>query len=100
MPYTKKNGDGKRQIDWSKIWESLIGGLLLVGVIGALNWFLVVHDLKTDMKNLKKDFDQQISYVFTQNSMIGKTIWHHIHPNEPCPWPEIDFPKDKNGGKE
>jgi hypothetical protein len=90
MPYTKKNGDGTRAIDWGKITETLIGGILLVLVLGTFNWFLVVRDLKRDMTDLKTDFKRGIGQVFTQNKMIGRTIWNHIHPNEPCPWPEID----------
>ncbi len=106
MPYTKKNGDGKTTLDWGKILEGIIGGVALVVVLGMANWFLVARDSRNEIRSLKqemrqgnmllrKDMKHGVALLGTQNSVIGKTVWDHIkdpkYPNQPCPWPELDF---------
>ncbi len=84
MPFRKQNGDGRNVFDWGKIGEGLIIALVMAVLSGAISWIAGIGDLKNSAREMRKD----LRSVSSQTTVIGQYVWNHLHPGEPCPWPD------------
>lgn len=93
------DGNGGHQWDWTKIKESVIGGIILAIVIAALTTganrlFNVVH-LEAGLARIEKIQRESKNMNMMQNERINsntRLLYGQFFPKYPCPsdlyWPE------------
>jgi hypothetical protein len=70
-------GSKIRDLNWGKLSTKLVEAILIAFLCSMMNNVFAINGMKRDVRESKQVI-----------GAMGKSLWQHLHPGEPCPWPD------------